>query len=74
MKRYADDPANVLTVFGQKEKLTKGFVKPNVSCASGDPYGSRTHDSTVKGWRLSRLTNGPQKVAAAGLEPATDRV
>ncbi len=25
----------------------------------GDPYGNRTHDSTLRGWRLSRLTNGP---------------
>ena len=25
----------------QKEKPTKGFVKPNVSCAYGDPYGNR---------------------------------
>ena len=26
----------------QKEKPTKGFVKPNVSYAYGDPYGNRT--------------------------------
>ena len=25
----------------------------------GDPYGNRTHDSTLRGWRLSRLTKGP---------------
>ena len=25
--------------FSQKEKPTKGFVKPNVSCAYGDPHG-----------------------------------
>ena len=25
----------------------------------GDPYGNRTHDSTLRGWRLSRLTNRP---------------
>ena len=25
----------------------------------GDPYGTRTHDTTVKGWCLNRLTNGP---------------
>ena len=25
----------------------------------GDPYGNRTHVSTLRGWRLSRLTNGP---------------
>ncbi len=36
---------------------TKGFAG-NVT---GDPYGNRTHDSTVKGWRLSRLTNGPER-------------
>ena len=28
----------------------------------GDPYGNRTHDSTLRGWRLSRLTNGPSAV------------
>ena len=27
--------------FWQKEKPTKGFVKPNVSYAYGDPYGNR---------------------------------
>ena len=27
--------------FRQKEKPTKGFIKPNVSCAYGDPYGNR---------------------------------
>ena len=25
----------------------------------GDPYGTRTHVTTVKGWCLNRLTNGP---------------
>ena len=25
----------------------------------GDPYGNRTHVTTVKGWCLCRLTNGP---------------
>ena len=25
----------------------------------GDPYGTRTHDTTVKGWCLNRLTKGP---------------
>ncbi len=28
-------------------------------CKIGDPYGTRTHDTTVKGWCLNRLTNGP---------------
>ena len=28
----------------------------------GDPYGNRTHDSTLRGWRLNRLTNGPQTI------------
>ncbi len=58
--------------FWQKEKPTKGFVKPNVSYAYGDPYGNRTHDSAVKGRCLNRLTNGPKKVVAAvGFEPTT---
>ena len=26
---------------------------------AGDPYGNRTHDSALRGLRLSRLTNGP---------------
>ena len=25
----------------------------------GDPYGNRTHVTTVKGWCLNRLTMGP---------------
>ena len=25
----------------------------------GDPYGTRTHVTTVRGWCLNRLTNGP---------------
>ena len=57
--------------FWQKEKPTKGFVKPNVSYAYGDPYGNRTHDSAVKGRCLNRLTNGPKVVAAVGFEPTT---
>ncbi len=28
----------------------------------GDPYGIRTHDTTVKGWCLNRLTKGPYSV------------
>ena len=31
------------------------------SLFSGDPYGNRTHDSTLRGWRLNRLTKGPYK-------------
>ena len=50
--------------FWQKEKPTKGFVKPNVSWDCGDPYGNRTHDSAVKGRRLNRLTNGPKEKTA----------
>lgn len=50
----------------------------------GDPYGTRTHDTTVKGWCLNRLTNGPNilkngikpifLVAMSGVEPLTYRV
>lgn len=33
----------------------------------GDPYGTRTHDTTVKGWCLNRLTKGPvYKVFGSG--------
>ena len=28
----------------------------------GDPYGNRTHDSALRGLRLSRLTNGPCQI------------
>ena len=27
---------------------------------AGDPYGTRTHVTTVKGWCLNRLTMGPR--------------
>ena len=30
-----------MAVSVQKEKPTKGFIKPNVSYAYGDPYGNR---------------------------------
>ena len=50
----------------------------------GDPDGTRTHDTTVKGWCLNRLTNGPYietaisrfcfVVAMSGVEPLTYRV
>ena len=50
----------------------------------GDPYGNRTHDTTVKGWCLNLLTNGPCilkngvkpifLVAMSGVEPLTYRV
>ena len=49
----------------------------------GDPYGIRTHDTTVKGWCLNRLTKGPlykrvsallTMVAAVRFEPTTCRV
>ena len=29
---------------------------------AGDPYGTRTHVTTVKGWCLNRLTNGPYSI------------
>ena len=28
----------------------------------GDPYGIRTHVTTVRGWCLNRLTNGPYEI------------
>ncbi len=31
----------------------------NACLFAGDPYGTRTHVTTVKGWCLNRLTNGP---------------
>ena len=51
---------------------------------SGDPYGTRTHVTAVKGRCLNHLTNGPgvvpggsppkTMVAATGFEPVTLRV
>ena len=35
----------------------------------GDPYGTRTHDTTVKGWCLNRLTNGPYEIDLIVLVP-----
>ncbi len=40
----------------QKNKSEQGCSDLFVS---GDPYGTRTHVTTVKGWCLNRLTNGP---------------
>ena len=51
-----------------------------LSFFTGDPYGTRTHVTTVKGWCLNRLTNGPSiyktelsssgfLVTRTGLEP-----
>ena len=34
-----------------------------------DPCGIRTHDTSVKGWCLNRLTNGSWQVTRAGFEP-----
>ena len=62
--------------------------KPEQECsdlfAFGDPDGNRTHDTTVKGWCLNLLTNGPVilkngimpifLVAMSGVEPLTYRV
>ena len=47
--------------FGDFVKEQKN--KPEQKCSDlsvvGDPYGTRTHVTTVKGWCLNRLTNGP---------------
>ena len=40
----------------------------------GDPWGNRTPVIAVKGRCLNLLTNGPNVVAASGLEPPTVRV
>ena len=37
----------------------KGHSNECPFCFAGDPYGNRTHDSALRGLRLSRLTNGP---------------
>ena len=50
----------LIKYFSEKQK---SFGNPNISetyfLNFSDPYGNRTHDSTVKGWRLNPLTNGP---------------
>ena len=33
-----------------------------IEIKSGSPKGNRTPDTTVKGWCLNRLTNGPYGV------------
>ena len=43
----------------QKEEATR---KKFELLRFGDPYGIRTHDTTVKGWCLNRLTKGPYSV------------
>ena len=43
--------------FGQQKNISEQKVFGYVT--SGDPYGTRTHVTTVKGWCLNRLTNGP---------------
>ena len=40
----------------------------------GDPYGTRTHVTAVKGRCLNHLTNGPKMVETARLERATSCV
>ena len=36
-------------------------IKTTIYCTfNGDPNGIRTHDTTVKGWCLNRLTMGPK--------------
>lgn len=44
---------------GQKEEATR---KKFELLRFGDPDGNRTHDTTVKGWCLNRLTTGPFKL------------
>ena len=56
------------TEFQTKRKLSNGCFKPFESNCCGDPYGSRTHDSTVKGWRLNHLTNGPCEYRLSGIQ------
>ena len=43
----------------QKEEATR---KKFELLRFGDPYGNRTHDSALRGLRLSRLTNGPCQI------------
>ncbi len=64
-----------------KKKIDKHLEMLVVLC--GDPYGTRTHVTAVKGRCLNHLTNGPDSgtpvgvpsmVAATGFEPVTPRV
>ncbi len=70
-----------------KKAQKRGLIEPFYGfyqTAIGDPNGIRTHDTTVKGWCLNRLTMGPQNikktrvlfflVAMSGVEPLTYRV
>ena len=40
-----------------------------LSFFAGDPYGTRTHVTTVKGWCLNRLTNGPYSIFLSQTPP-----
>ena len=60
-----------------KEQKNKPERKSSDLLLVGDPNGIRTHDTTVKGWCLNRLTMGPHRyllVVAARFELATFRV
>ena len=52
---------------GVSKSLKEQKNKPEQECSdlfkSGDPNGIRTHDTTVKGWCLNRLTMGPLLLA-----------
>ena len=57
-KKKRDKKTAFLNVFAQKSRFF------------GDPNGIRTHDTTVKGWCLNRLTMGPLVQALyGGLSP-----
>ena len=42
-----------------RENISKKEDTQCIFLFAGDPYGTRTHDTTVRGWCLNRLTNGP---------------
>ena len=43
----------------RNQNKTKKALQSECFRFAGDPYGNRTHVSTLRGSRLSRLTNGP---------------
>ena len=64
---YKDGTEKITLEEIENSDISSGFKaqknKPEQECSdlfkSGDPYGTRTHDTAVKGRCLNRLTKGP---------------
>ena len=52
------------SIFESRIYRAKKTTGEHLSFFIGDPNGIRTHDTTVKGWCLNRLTMGPRRRSA----------